>query len=231
MTAADSDALSRLFKALERGAERPTEWTEPRASNEDLRRAWEASSDALLLARLASRAGSLAECAAAEAAVILWGLRFLSAHDAPKRAAATLEAWTRGEEAIAALDTAMDEIQKEGDGLDYATRMAFEATRDALWNVADYARGNSSPQETLEDSCACVIRAAGLRDWDELLAEAAFCDAAPWPNPEYDAMSERREAAERAAHAELAAILRAHIAWPAIEAALSAAFLSSDPKR
>lgn len=231
MAAADSDSLSRLFKALERGAERPTEWTEPRASDEDLRRAWETCGDALLLARLASRAGSAAECAAAEAAVILWGLRYLSAEGAPKRAAAALEAYTRGEEPVASLDAAMTELRAEGDTLDYATRKAFEAVHDALWNVADYARGDSSPQETLEDSCESVIRAAGLRDWDELLAEAAFCDAAPWPNPEYDAMSQRREAAERAAHAELAAILRAHIAWTTIEAALSAAFLSSDPDR
>ncbi|HZF50837.1 MAG TPA: hypothetical protein VE093_19390 [Polyangiaceae bacterium] len=69
----------------------------------------------------------------------------------------------------------------------------------------------------LEPQRTARLCPAGLLEWDELCAEAAFCDAAPWPNPEYDAMVDRREAAEAAAHQALSDVVRAHIACPFIE--------------
>jgi hypothetical protein len=105
------------------------------------------------------------------------------------------------------------ELREAGD---WATREAMQALDEALAHVADCAGGHARATETLPDTCEGIVRAAGLRDWDELRSEAALCAAAPWPNPEYEAMVDHREAVEHETHRALAAIVRAHVPCPTL---------------
>jgi hypothetical protein len=119
------------------------------------------------------------------------------------------------QEAIAAW--ARDVVPEElRDRRDWATRQAFDAIDEVEADVAACATGAARAVDTLADTCASVVRAAGLRDWDELLAEAAHCVAAPWPDAAYDAMVEHREEMEQAAHRAAAALVRAVVPCPTL---------------
>jgi hypothetical protein len=97
---------------------------------------------------------------------------------------------------------------------DWATQEAMQALDEILACIADCAGGHARATETLPDTCKSIVRAAGLRDWDEGLCEEAHCEAAPWPHAEYETMVDHREAVEQETHRALAAIVRAHVPCP-----------------
>ncbi len=169
----------------------------------------EAQHDPLVLARLASATGDGAACARAAGAVVGWALGSLDAYDERAGLARrTLEAWLAGEAGAESLYEAARLLgSPRGDRGDRATEEALRLIFSCLSLVADGASGHASPCGTLVEICEDVIWAAGLRDWDEGLSDAALCEAAPWPDPAYERMVEQREAAFDEARRALSSVL------------------------